>query len=222
MHACVVLVCERVLANVLVAKRRVDMPKFHYAVPCLNCSYKGSVDFFWQHEHPRFNVVCGGCNFPLVFDTKKKTAEIRVASTKKKAFLIHSSKPKEKKLLNWFRELMKLYGVSTNIIEEDPRSIDWLQKSLEGISSADFVLAFLTKRYQFTDETGKMGWKAPDKCYDEIAMAFASHKDIFALVENEVDSGRVLDTRAWCYRFERKPELKADPDFFLRIAEYLP
>lgn len=222
MHAGVVLVCKRVLANVLEIKRGAEMPKFQYTVLCPNCSNEGSVSYFWQHEHPNFLAVCGKCSFPLVFDTKKKTAEIRVEPIKKRAFLIHSSKPNEKKLLNWFRELVKLYGVSTNIIEEDPRSIDWLQKSLEGITSADFVLVFLTRRYQFTDESGKIGWKAPDKCYDEIAMAFASHKDIFALVEKEVDSGRVLDTRAWCYRFEREPELEADANFFIRIDKYLP
>jgi len=200
-HAGIVLVCERVLANVLVTERGADMPKFHYAAVCPNCSHKGSKDYFWQYEHPSFIVVCKKCYFPLTFDTKKKTVEIQVAPVNRRAFLIHSSKPEEKKLLDWFRELMHLYGIPTTVIEEDPRSVDWLQKSLEGISSADFVLVFLTKRYQFTDETGKMGWKAPDKCYDEIAMVFALHKDIVALIEKEVDSGRVLDTRAWCYRF---------------------
>lgn len=136
--------------------------------------------------------------------------------------MIHSSKLGEKELLDWFRDLLTLYGVNTFIIEEDPRSVDWLQKSLDGITSADFVLVFITKRYQFTDEQGQIvGWKAPDKCYDEIAISFALRKDIYALVEKDVDPGRVLETRAWCYRFEREPKFKADIDFFKVIETYL-
>ena len=100
--------------------------------------------------------------------------------------------------------------------------MDWLQKSLDGITSADFILVFLTKRYQFTDEKGQIaGWKAPDKCYDEIAISFALRKDILALVEKGVDPGRVLETRAWCYRFEKEPKFKAGTEFFKFLVSYL-
>lgn len=104
--------------------------------------------------------------------------------------------------------------------------MDWLQKSIDAIRNTDFAISFLTKRYQFTDEKGQNGWKAPDKCYDEIAMSFALQKDLFALVEKETDSGRVLEDRAWCYQFEKIPTrggapITADTEFFTRLDSYV-
>lgn len=198
------------------------MPKFSYKVDCPNCSTENRADFLLSRESPTVMIVCYECSYPMSYNTREKTVEIPVIPIKKKAFLIHSSKSGEKELLAEFRELIRLYGVNTFVIEEDPRSVDWLQKSLDGITSSDFVLVFLTKRYQFTDEKGSIaGWKAPDKCYDEIAISFALRKDILALVEKEVDPGKVLDTRAWCYRFEREPKLKCGTDFFLFLAKYM-
>ena len=198
------------------------MPKFSYEFLCPNCSAEGTFNIFMTQEPVTVKIVCHMCCYPIIYKPREKTSEILVVPIKKKAFLIHSSKPGEKSFLKWFRELVGLFGVNTFVIEEDPRSVDWLQKSLDGINSADFVLVFLTKRYQFTDEKGQIaGWKAPDKCYDEIAMSFARRKDILALVEKEVDPGRVLETRAWCYRFDREPKFKADPEFFKFLATYL-
>lgn len=198
------------------------MPKFSYEVSCPNCSTENLVDFLLRRESPSVIIYCCRCFYPIDYNTREETAEIRVTPIRKKAFLIHSSKPGEKKLLVEFRELLRLYGVNTFVIEEDPRSVDWLQKSLDGITSSDFVLVFLTKRYQFTDEKGSIvGWKAPDKCYDEIAMSFALGRDIIALVEKEVDPGKVLETRAWCYRFERKPKFKDAGEFFVFLDKYV-
>jgi hypothetical protein len=137
--------------------------------------------------------------------TKQNIAEIRSETPHKKTFLMHISKREEKAILDWFRFLLKLYGVSTILLEENTRvRVDWLQRSLDAIRTTDFVIVFLTKRYQFTYERGKIvGWKAPDKCCDEIAMSFASSKDLFAIVEKEVGSGRVLQDRACCYQFSR-------------------
>ena len=103
--------------------------------------------------------------------------------------------------------------------------MDWLQKSLDAIKNTDFTIAFLTKRYQFTDELGQGGWKAPDKCYDEIAISFAIQRDLFGLVEKETDSGRVLQDRAWCYQFEKKPTqggapITVDWKFFSQLDLY--
>ena len=198
------------------------MSRFSYKFHCPNCSFDGNVETLATYEPLSIRVICPECYYPEIYKPREKTGEIRVEPIKKKAFLIHSSKGEERELLDWFRELLRLYGVNTFIIEEDPRSVDWLQKSLDGITSADFVLVFLTKRYQFTDEEGQVaGWKAPDKCYDEIAMAFALRKDILAFVEKEVDPGRVLETRAWCYRFEREPKFKAGTEFFLFLDSYI-
>ena len=198
------------------------MPRFSYRFRCPNCSFKGTLKALMTHELPTLKGICPKCWYPVTFNTREKTAEILMEPIRKKAFLIHSAKPKEKDLLKWFREVLRMYGVQTFIIEEDPRSVDWLQKSLDGITSSDFALVFLTKRHQFTDEKGQIaGWKAPDKCYDEIAISFALRKDILALVEKEVDPGRVLETRAWCYRFQRKPKLKADTEFFKFLKKYL-
>ena len=122
---------------------------------------------------------------------------------------------------------MRLYGVLTLIIEEDTRvEVDWLQKSLDAIKATDFAIPFLTKRYQFTDESGQIvGWKAPDKCYDEIAISFAMRRDLFALVEKGVASGNVLQTRAWCYQFDRQPTqgapINADLEFFKTLERHV-
>ncbi len=71
------------------------------------------------------------------------------------------------------------------------------------------------------DEKGQIaGWKAPDKCYDEIAMSFALGKNILSLVEKGVDFGRVLENRMWCHRFEREPKFKADTGFFANLDFY--
>ena len=197
------------------------MPKFEYNITCPNCSKIGVIEFLAPIEQESVAATCLECYFPLRFFPSSNTTEIRFVPIKKTAFLIHSSKPNERKDLDDFRSLMHLYGVSTKIIEEDPRSVDWLQKSLDGIKESDFVLVFLTKRCQFTDESGKIvGWKAPDKCYDEIAISFALKKDILALVEEGVDPGRVLETRAWCFRFSREPKLLIDITFFDRVDVY--
>ena len=199
------------------------MPKFTYKMRCPNCSTENQATFLTSYEPLSVVLVCYQCSCPMKYNPREKTVELRVAPTMtKKAFLIHSAKPEERKLLAQFRDLLTLYGVKSFVIEEDPRSVDWLQKSLDGITSSDFVVVFLTKRYQFTDEKGSVaGWKAPDKCYDEIAISFALRKDILALVEKDVDPGRVLEMRAWCYRFEREPKFKADPAFFIFLDEYL-
>jgi hypothetical protein len=198
------------------------MPRFSFEIMCANCSKKWKGEVIGLTEPDSAKAFCPECYFPLRYYPKEGKTEIRMEPITKRAFLIHSSKPEEKSLLDWLRSLLKLYGIATTIIEEDPRSVDWLQKSLEGITSADFVLVFLTKRYQFVDESGNVaGWKAPDKCYDEIAISFALRKDLFALVEREVEPGNVLRTRAWCYRFEEDSPIKVDYDFFEKIEEYL-
>ncbi len=164
-------------------------------------------------EIPNYLVTwCFHCYYPMKLYPKENTVEIYQYELNKTAFLIHSSNKNEKRILDYFRSLLKLWGVSTFIIENDARPVDWLQKSLDGITKADFVISFLTKRYQYTDEEGKIvGWKAPDKCYDEIAIAFALNKQIIALVEKEVDSGNVLNTRAWCFQFHRVNEQTLEP-----------
>lgn len=186
------------------------MSKHILEFTCPNCSTNLRYEEIALQLPTFFPTRCVHCYYPLNFYPKENRIEFRIEKTKKTAFLIHSSKHEEKTLLDWFRAVLNLYGVSTRIIEEDHRPVDWLQKSLDGISSSDFVLAFLTKRYQFTNESGKQGWKAPDKCYEEIAISFALRKDIYALVEDEVDSGNVLTTRAWCYPF-KKTTLKISP-----------
>jgi hypothetical protein len=172
----------------------------------------------------KFTTWCNGCYYPIRVYPTEKRSEIVIREIVKRAFLIHSSEKKEKIILDYFRALLKLYGVETLIIETDPRPVDWLQKSLDGIKNGDFVIAFLTKRYQFANDSGAIsGWKAPDKCYDEIAIAFALEKQILALVEEEVEPGNVLSTRAWCYGFARNEPskgacpIKIDTDFFTQL-----
>jgi hypothetical protein len=163
----------------------------------------------------------------LLYHTKQKRVEIDLEKSNKKAFLVHSAKPEDSSLLEWFRGLLRRLGISSIVIEEDTRvEPDWPTKSLDAIKTTDFTIPFLTKRYQFNNELGQpAGWKAPDKCYDEIAISFARQRDLIALVEKDVDSGNVLQTRAWCYRFERQPTngapITADLNFFERLHHYV-
>lgn len=198
------------------------MSKMHYEFSCPNCGYELKIEFISRYVPYTIKTICEKCYHPLSFHPKEKVAEIRMELLRKTAFLIHSAKPEDKTLLDWLRGVLVLYGISTKIIEEDPRSVDWLQKSLDGINSTQFVLVFLTKRYQYMNESGRLiGWKAPDKCYDEIAISFALGKDIYALGEKQVDLGRVLETRAWCYRFERDHEAHIDIEFFAKLDSYV-
>jgi hypothetical protein len=203
------------------------MSKHTFKFTCPNCSAVLELDDIALELPPFYKTLCIFCYYPLILYPRENRAEFSIEERKKTAFLVHSSKSEEKTLLGWFRALMNLYGTATRVIEEDHRSVDWLQKSLDGIKSADFVLAFLTKRYQFMDEAGKIqGWKAPDKCYEEIAISFALNKDIYALVENEVDSGNVLKTRAWCYQFKKKSSptttpIEAEVEFFRVFSNYV-
>jgi DNA-directed RNA polymerase subunit RPC12/RpoP len=203
------------------------MSKRSFTYVCPNCSTPLEFDYV-ALELPETlrGAACPLCYYPQTFYPRENRAEIRTQEITKVAFLIHSSKPEEKDLLDWFRAILKLYGVDTRIIEEDPRSVDWLQKSLDGINSTNFAISFLTKRYQYTDESGVIqGWKAPDKCYEEIAIAFSLHKDLFALVEKDVAPGNVLQTRAWCYPFEKNGRknapIKADREFFVALDNYV-
>jgi hypothetical protein len=205
------------------------MSRKHHEAICPNCSKTIGMDYVAQ-EVPEFVYsLCPFCYYPLKGVPQENRAEIRIEPVKKIAFLIHSSKREEKYILDWFRYLVGFYGVKTQIIEEDHRSVDWLQKSLDGIKSSNFVLALLTRRYQYADEKGVIsGWRAPDKCYDEIAISFALNKDLYALVEHSVDSGNVLNSRAWCYGFEKKTAFQktespivADRDFFRVLDQHI-
>jgi hypothetical protein len=200
------------------------MSKRNFKCTCPNCSQETSFTSIYL-ENPKFiKTYCSTCYYPIKFFPETCKTEIDSHDIRKKAFLIHSSDKKEKKHLDYFRGLMKLWGVETFVIENDARSVDWLQKSLDGISNTDFVLCFLTKRYQFANEAGEIiGWKAPDKCYEEIAIAFALQKQIVALVESKVDAGNVLNTRAWCFKFDRIQDenlpspLRIELDYFIQI-----
>lgn len=194
---------------------------------CPNCDSNVILNYVETYPLLSIETICDHCYFPLAFDPIKKEIKIRRKPIQKRAFLIHSAKKEDESLLKWFRGIVDLYGVSTHIIEEDRRSQpDWLQKSIDGIRSTEFVLVLLTKRYQYRDESGLLRWKGPDKCYDEIAMSFAlgtvlGGRDIFALVEKDVDPGRVLEARAWYYTLEREyQKFGIDIEFFLKLDEY--
>src|SRR3989304_2119089 len=201
-----------------------NMTKRSYQLCCPNCSRNFNITSIELEAPKKMPTWCFYCYYPLNFYPIEKRVEIAINEITKNAFLIHSSEAGEKELLDWFIALLRLYGVQTHIIETDPRPVDWLQKSLDGILAADFAIALLTKRYQFLGESGEIkGWKAPDKCYDEIAISFALQKPICVLVEKDVDSGNVLNTRAWCYKFTKNADIeppapiKADIDFFQQL-----
>lgn len=201
----------------------------HHEAICPNCNRQLKMDYVALEVPESLSSFCPFCYYPLKSFPRENRAEIRLERIKKTAFLIHSSKQEEKNLLDWFKSVIQLYGVRTHVIEEDHRSVDWLQKSLDGIRSSDFALAFLTKRYQYANETGVVsGWKAPDKCYDEVAISFAHNKDLYALIEDGVDSGNVLASRAWCYNFGKKTAVEgseapivANSEFFQVLDNYV-
>jgi len=205
------------------------MSKAYYEFTCPNCKNSLTLEQVQTWAPLEVKTICNQCYFPLRFYPERGEADIRIEYIRKTAFLIHSAKKEEKNLLDWFRYVVGLYGVSTHIIEEDPRSQpDWLQKSLDGIRSSQFIFVLLTKRCQYTDpESELLKWKAPDKCYDEIAMAFAlgtmlGGRDIFALVEKGVDPGRVLEARAWYYILDREYEpFQVEIEFFHKIDAYM-
>ena len=117
------------------------------AFQCPNCKSDFSLDLVVLKLPKEIATHCQSCYFPLLYNVDKENAEIRMEKISKKAFLIHSSKREDKNLLNWFRSLLKLYGILTVIIEEDTRvKVDWLQKSLDAIRTTNFVIPFLTKR----------------------------------------------------------------------------
>jgi hypothetical protein len=207
------------------------MSKHTISFSCPNCNSPLRIELILQDAKVQmmdaFATHCSSCYHPLIYYPKQNRAEIRIEKPSKKAFLIHSSKREDKAELDWLRTLLKLYGILTIVIEDDKRAkVDWLQKSLDGIRKTDFVIAFLTKRYQFTNEQHKYVWKAPDKCYDEITMSFTMDRTIFALVENETDPGRVLEDRAWFYLFSKQPTtagapITADIEFFDSLDRYV-
>lgn len=199
--------------------------KFNFSCP--NCQFDLNVDLILPTP-PLIKMICPECYNPLYFDPQKNYAKIRREPIRKNAFLIHSAKKEDKPFVDWFSDILLLYGARSIKIEDDPRTErDWLQKSIDGIKSSEFVIAVLIKRYSFTDELGTFRYKAPDKCYDEIAMAFAlgtiwGHKDMFALVEEGVDPGRVLEERAWCHTITMETQkVIIDIEFFKRLDEYL-
>jgi hypothetical protein len=198
------------------------MPKIKFDYCCPNCKHIGFLTAILPVKPMSIDSWCGICYYPISIDIKENATEIQGIGISKNAFLIHSSDKKDKDILDYLMVLLKLHGVETFVIEDDARSVDWLEKSLDGISNKDFVIAFLTKRYQYSDASGKItGWKAPDKCYEEIAIAFALRKKIIALVENDVDPGNVLKTRAWCYSFSRTDKqispIDIEPHFLTQL-----
>ncbi len=205
------------------------MPKYELRYVCPNCDFLLDFEMMVQQIPDEFINYCPSCYFPHHYNVKEKKAKVRIQNLHKRAFLIHSSKREDKYTIDWLKLLLKQFGISSALIEQDVRvKVDWLQKSVDAIKNSDFVIAFLTKRYQYTNESREIvGWKAPDKCYDEVAMSFAMQKDLFGLIEKGVDSGRVLEARAWCYQFEMIPsknglfQLKADLDFFKRLDVYV-
>lgn len=194
---------------------------------CPNCKTALEVNLFTPVPIA-LRFTCYDCCYPLYLYPLQNTVEIRREPVRKNAFLIHSSKKEDEPFVSQIAFLLMLYGVQTVKIEDDPRTErDWLQKSIDGIRDSHFAIAVLFKRYQFIDESGRFQYKAPDKCYDEIAMAFAlgtiwGHKDILGLVEENVDPGRILEQRTWCHSFTRdNRQLKIDSEFFVKLDSYL-
>lgn len=204
-----------------------DMSVAHYEFDCAYCNRHLTIEQIETYMVSEIRTICDRCYLPLSFYPQDNKTKIRQKSIRKTAFLIHSAKGEDKVLINWLRTMTQVYGVTTHVIEEDRRTEpDWLQKSIDGIRSSDFILVFLTKRYQYYRDDKSLGWKAPDKCYDEIAMAFAlgtmlGGKEMFALVEEDVSPGNVLEARAWCYRFKREDNsLKTDTEFFVKLDDF--
>ena len=200
-----------------------DMPSEEY-FECPHCNQR--VDFrFFEEAYP-VKLICCHCYRPLIRRSKNGPITIRRERIKETGFLIHSSKVEDRNILSWLREILRLYGVKTYIIEEDARAIDWLHKSREGIDQHQLIVVLLSKRYQYLDDSNELKWKGPDKCYDEIAMAFQRYRQIIALVEKDVDPGRVLERVAWCYFFERDENgdgisIKDGIQLFIRLDQFL-
>jgi len=168
-------------------------------------------------------MICYYCYKPVIQYKKSQPIKRRKETISRTAFLIHSSKSEDNYLLNLVRRIFRLYGVSTYIVEEDSRAMDFLQKSKDGIEQTDFVVVLLTKRYKYKD-LGQWKWKGPDKCYDEIAMSYMRGKDIFALIEKDVDPGRVLERVAWYKIFKRigkNIEIENGYELFQTLDTYL-
>jgi len=205
----------------------IAMSTQNFRFNCPNCGTELEISLFTPVSDV-FSFTCQHCYYPLNLYPLQNVAEMRREPVRKNAFLIHSSKKEDAPLVSQVAFLLLLHGVNTIKIEDDPRTErDWLQKSIDGIRNSNFVIAVLVRRYPFTDESGKFLYKGPDKCYDEIAMAFAlgtiwGHKDMFGLVEEGVDPGRVLEQRAWCHSFTRGyDKLRIDSEFFDKLDGYV-
>lgn len=195
-----------------------------YHFDCPYCHQR--VGYTFLEESYPVKLICSHCYRPLI--RRQKTAPVtrRRELISKTAFLIHSSRAEDRNALLWVREVFRLYGVRTFIIEEDHRASDWLEKSRDGIDQHELVILLLTKRYQCMDDSGQLRWKGPDKCYDETAMAFMRGRDIMALVERDVDPGRVLDRVTWCYFFARGDDGNVESiadgrEFFQNLDQYV-
>ena len=169
-------------------------------------------------------MTCRACYKPVILDGAGQPVRRRREAITKTAFLIHSSRAEDRHVLVWVRHILNLYGVSTVIVEEDARPLDFLEKSRHAVDENELVVALLTKRYRYEDEASReMKWKGSDKCYDEIAMSFMRSREMFAFVEEGVDPGRILE-RVWWYavfrRRGRNLTIENGQDLFQRLELY--
>lgn len=111
-----------------------------------NCPYcHKRIEYEVVGETYPVKMICYHCYKPVIQDKKNRPVKRRKETIAKTAFLIHSSKSEDNYLLNWVRRVFRLYGVSTHIVEEDSRALDFLQKSKDGIEQNDFVVVIFFK-----------------------------------------------------------------------------
>jgi len=149
---------------------------------------------------------CPNCHTWLYFNSQKQDIEIIDEIRPKEhplAFFSHSFRDADREINDFFMNLLTFHFISVDTIERDTRSVDKTQKASEGIKKSDFVFIVMPKRWQCYDEESRLVGKSSEWIQNEIGMAYAFKKDIFAVIEEGVkDEGMLKDIR-WCYSFNR-------------------
>lgn len=117
------------------------------------------------------------------------------------AFLSASAQPEDKKIVEWFSNLLKRLEIQPVFATDLPEPRPPPEKIKNLIQKSNMFVGVLTKREKIE---GKDLWKAPDWVQNEITIAYTLKKPIALFIENGVHVDQSIGPfLVDCVRFDR-------------------
>jgi len=175
-------------------------------IKCPNCGTALNLPY---DINKNYRIICLQCNQRLYFskDTKNISLDLNETVLRKGGpyvFFSHSFLEEDKVINDLFSDLLLCLHLNVISIEYDSRPRDKVEKARTHIKDSELFLVVLPKRHKCYDKNNKLYWKSSDWQQNEIGMAAAFDKDMFAVIEKDMDDEGMLKDICYCFKFDRE------------------